>query len=218
MDTPSVSQGPPQGPLSGLARLARLAKPQPPQERCELCGHAIGEQHPHLLESKTRQLICVCEPCGILFSGEQQQRYRRVQPRATLLADLDISEDLWQSLHIPINLAFFYRRADSNKVVAVYPSPGGAIESLLPMDAWDQICAVCADARQISDVEAVIVNRVKDRRDCFLVSIDHCYKLVGLIRSNWRGFSGGDEAWRAIAAFFDDLHRRAIGNNGAANA
>jgi hypothetical protein len=32
--------------------------------------------------------------------------------------------------------------------------------------------------------------------------------LVGLIRSNWRGLSGGTEVWRAIAVFFKELKEK----------
>ena len=44
-------------------------------------------------------------------------------------------------------------------------------------------------------------------REHWLVPIDDCYELVGLIRTRWRGFGGGEEVWDAIARFFDDLPR-----------
>ena len=46
--------------------------------------------------------------------------------------------------------------------------------------------------------------------------IDACYRLVGLVRLHWRGFDGGSEAWRAIDAFFDELHERAVARRKAA--
>jgi hypothetical protein len=205
---------------SPLSRLQRLAQPLPEPERCELCSAIIGEQHSHLLEIKERQLRCACEACAILFSGDEHARFRRVVNRVELLRDLDLRAELWESLPLPINLAFFYRSAQAGKVVAMYPSPGGATESLLPMDAWDELAAQSPTLQRMqSDVEALLVNCVRDRRDCFLVSIDECYKLVGLIRSTWRGFSGGD-ASRAIDGFFDDLRRRAtrINHHSSANA
>jgi len=216
MDTPApISQRRP----AGLARLQRLARPAQPMERCELCGNPIGPRHEHLFEPKNRQLHCACEACAILFSADQSQRYRRVPSHVTALPELEISAQLWQSMHIPINLAFFYRSGESGKVVAVYPSPGGGVESLLPMDSWEEISAKSpAVTKMQSDVEAVVVNHIKGRRDCFLVSIDECYKLVGLIRSNWRGLSGGQEAWQAIGSFFDELARRAPGPGRSANA
>ena len=42
-----------------------------------------------------------------------------------------------------------------------------------------------------------------------LVPIAECYKLVGLIRTRWRGFSGGREVWDDITRFFEELGRRA---------
>jgi uncharacterized protein DUF5947 len=58
-------------------------------------------------------------------------------------------------------------------------------------------------------VEALLVNRARGAHDSFLVPIDECYKLVGVIRTRWRGFSGGREVWDEIARFFEDLGRRA---------
>jgi hypothetical protein len=40
------------------------------------------------------------------------------------------------------------------------------------------------------------------------VPIDECYGLVGLIRTRWRGLSGGKEVWLEIDDFFEDLDRR----------
>ena len=42
-----------------------------------------------------------------------------------------------------------------------------------------------------------------------MLPIDECYKLVGLIRSNWRGLSGGTEVWQQIGGFFEGLKQRA---------
>jgi hypothetical protein len=59
------------------------------------------------------------------------------------------------------------------------------------------------------DVEALLVNRVRETREYYLVPIDACYKLVGLIRAHWRGLSGGAEVWHEIKHFFDELKERA---------
>ena len=44
--------------------------------------------------------------------------------------------------------------------------------------------------------------------ECFLVPIDACYELVGIVRRHWKGFQGGEEAWRAIEGFFAGLRAR----------
>jgi hypothetical protein len=54
------------------------------------------------------------------------------------------------------------------------------------------------------------VNRIGHSRgfskpEYYLVPIDECFKLVGLIRSRWQGLSGGTEVWREIGQFFGDL-------------
>ena len=47
------------------------------------------------------------------------------------------------------------------------------------------------------------------RATTYRVPIDECYKLVGLIRTHWRGLSGGTEVWEEIGRFFDELRERA---------
>ena len=197
---------------SPLARLRKLATPRARQEHCELCHCVIAADHQHLLELESRQLVCACEACAILFSSEHVKRYRRVPRRVRLLADFQLSDETWESLHIPINLAFFYHNSTAGKMIAMYPSPAGATESLLPMDAWTQLAADNPIlARMEGDVEALLLNRIGHRRDALLVPIDACYRLVGEIRSHWRGLSGGKEVWDRIDRFFHELHRKGEG-------
>ena len=93
--------------------------------------------------------------------------------------------------------------------MALYPSPAGATESLLPLEAWQQIVENNPILKQMQpDVEALLVNRTHETRDYYYVSIDECYKLVGLIRSHWRGLSGGTEVWKEIGRFFARLKER----------
>jgi hypothetical protein len=107
-------------------------------------------------------------------------------------------------------------------MIAMYPSPAGATESLLTFDTWDEIAAnnpVLAEME--SDVEALLVNRIGHSRgftepEYYLVPIDECYKLVGLIRSHWSGLAGGTEVWRQIGEFFSGLKARSP--QAAANA
>ena len=49
------------------------------------------------------------------------------------------------------------------------------------------------------------MNRTKGASECWLVPVDRCYALVGLIRMHWRGFGGGEEVWSAVGEFFDGL-------------
>jgi hypothetical protein len=96
------------------------------------------------------------------------------------------------------------------RVVPLYPSPAGATESLLGLEAWHELEEANPVLREMEpDVEALLVNRVGSTRDYYLVPIDRCYELVGLIRSGWRGLSGGTEVWKLVDGFFKDIEARA---------
>ncbi len=64
-------------------------------------------------------------------------------------------------------------------------------------------------------MEAIVVLRRHGTSRCFIVPIDAAYKLVGIIRTTWKGFDGGEEAWSRIDAFFDDVHERSEGREPA---
>lgn len=192
-----------------LAGLRKLAAESSPQERCDLCSAGLREGHRHLIDPGTRQLVCACDPCSILFSGQSDQRFRLVPPEARYLADFSLPDELWESLRIPVNMAFFVRSTAAGRVQAMYPGPAGATESLLELEAWRELEDANPVLREMQpDVEALLVNRV-GRRDHYLAPIDRCYELVGLIRVGWRGLSGGTEVWKAIGAFFEGLRGRA---------
>jgi hypothetical protein len=110
---------------------------------------------------------------------------------------------------LPIQLAFFFKSTPDKKVIALYPSPAGATESLLPLESWDEIVGQNMSLQKMeTDVEALLVNRVGEKREYFIAPIDECYKLVGLIRAKWHGLSGGTETWTAIDDFFASLKER----------
>lgn len=116
----------------------------------------------------------------------------------------------WDSLMIPIGMAFFFHNTPAGKTVTLYPSPAGATESLLDLESWGDIVADNPVLKEMEpDTEALLVNRVKGASEYYIVPIDECYKLVGLIRAYWHGLSGGQEVWEEIKKFFDELNERA---------
>jgi hypothetical protein len=56
------------------------------------------------------------------------------------------------------------------------------------------------------------------RAEYYIAPIDECYKLVGLIRTNWRGLSGGTEVWIEIGRFFAELRSKSELVTGGSNA
>jgi hypothetical protein len=192
-----------------FAALRRFVRERPAGGRCDLCAGELAVDHEHLIEPSSRRLLCSCGACAVLFSGQQSGRFLRVPGRRQFLHDFVMADAQWDELLIPINLAFFFRSSSAGRVVALYPSPAGATESLLALDAWQRLEEDNPVLRELeADVEALLVNRVGQARDHFRVSIDECYKLVGLIRTSWRGLSGGAEVWQGIGRFFDTLKAR----------
>jgi hypothetical protein len=167
-------------------------------------------------ELAQRRIVCSCEACALLFTGRAGAKYRRIPWPARLLANFKMTDAEWDALMIPINLAFFFSNSLENRVSAFYPSPAGATESLLPLSAWNQILDGNPHLNSMEpDVEALLVNRVGQVRadvpaEYYIVPIDACYKLVGLIRLHWKGFSGGTEVWQEIGAFFARLRAQAL--------
>src|SRR5215204_179323 len=181
------------------------------QEHCDLCSEPIPPEHRHLMEVSTREIMCACRPCSILFDSEaaSEGRYRLIPDRYLFLEDFEMSDAQWESLRIPVDMAFFFYSAPADRVVAFYPSPMGPTESLLKLDAWEELETQNPVLEGMErDVEALLVNRVRGARKHFLVPIDECYSLVGLIRMHWRGLSGGRGVWNEIDKFFEDLRRR----------
>jgi len=191
---------------NAFAVLRRFARRRTPAEHCELCSAELQPTHPHLLEVEKRQILCSCEPCAVLFSGQGAAHYRRIPRDTRKLPDFVMSDELWQSLMIPINLAFFYRQSATGKVLAMYPSPAGAIESTLSFDTWSEIESQNPVLRKIEpEVQTLLVNRVGQTREYYLAPIDQCYRLAGIIRLHWKGLSGGNEVWQHIAQFFAEV-------------
>jgi hypothetical protein len=205
--------------VSGLRGLARPSSPGtrqgnggtpaasagvPGVEHCDLCGVTLPEDHRHLLDLAERRLVCSCEACWAMRSGEGD--YRPTGNRTVWLPDLDLPDDLWAGFQIPIGLAFFMQSTVTSCVVAMYPSPAGATESELHFESWSRMCElnpVLADLEP--DIEGLIVNRLSEPPMYVIAPIDRCYGLTGAIKATWDGISGGAGVDRAVTRFFDQL-------------
>jgi hypothetical protein len=143
----------------------------------------------------------------------------RVPRIIQLLGNFHLTDAQWENLHLPINLAFFVHSSTAQRVIAQYPSPAGATESLLTLETWKELVDDNPILGEFApDVEALLVNRLGERREHFRVPIDECYRLVGLIRTQWRGLSGGTQVWGAIDEFLGGLRQRSCPTGAHADA
>jgi hypothetical protein len=200
--------------MTKLMRLARQATEEVEQqlEHCDLCGEAIPPRHRHLLDLSSRELMCACQACRLLFerpaAGAAGAHYRLVPDRRLELEDFVMDDLAWARLRIPVDMAFFFHSSQAGRVQAYYPGPMGATESLLELEAWEDLVRDNPVLETLEpDVEALLVNRARGARMHFVVPIEDCYRLAGLIRTRWRGLSGGEEVWKGIDGFFKEVAR-----------
>jgi hypothetical protein len=150
-----------------------------------------------------------------------------VPRRLEFLRDFRLTDVQWEGLQLPINLAFFVHSTQARRVLALYPSPAGATEALPPPDAWTALVEGNPVLQTLeTDVEALLVNRLGPEAEYYRTGIeaeyyrtgiDECYTLVGLVRTHWRGLSGGTTIWPEIGRFFSLLRQRSCPGETAAH-
>ncbi len=206
---------------SRLERFARKAAAPPPAataaERCGLCAAAVPDDHRHLVELTRRALVCACRACALLFDRREAggARYRLVPDRVRALGGFVLDDVRWASFGVPVGVAFFLRSGPAGGVVAFFPSPLGATEAPLAPDAWAALEADNPVLRGLeTDVEALLVRRIGGAREQWIAPVDDCYRLVGIIRTHWKGLGGGP-VWPHVERFFAELRRRAVPADGA---
>jgi hypothetical protein len=200
--TPPSSARPAEQPAAGR---------EPALERCEMCDTPVEERHGHVVDRESHQLLCTCRACYLLFTGEWTGgRFRAVPERRLTDPRHRLTGADWEQLQVPVGMAFFIRGMADRAVAAFYPSPAGATECLLDLDAWDRLAErnpLLAAAEP--EVEAILIRRTDSGIDCYLVPVDSCYELVGAMRQRWRGFDGGAEAKAYIDGFFTSVAQQA---------
>jgi hypothetical protein len=171
-----------------------------------MCAEAIADEHQHVVNVEGRQLMCVCRGCYLLFTDtEADLRYRAIPDRYLVFPDFGLDKRHWETLQIPVGLAFFFRNSVLDRTVAFYPGPAGATESELDLKAWNEIRTSEPRVDMLADdTEALLVRVPDDERSAlhgYLLPVDACYEFVGRLRLMWHGFDGGHQ----VRAFIDDF-------------
>ncbi|MEU6405113.1 DUF5947 family protein [Streptomyces sp. NPDC046985] len=191
-----------------LARLIRSSSERAAAaatEVCELCAAPVPDEHPHLYDTAEAQVRCVCRPCSVLFPGNRAGggTLRLVPSRRKRLRAVDTA-----ALGVPVGLVFFVPHADGT-VTAQGPSPAGAMRWGVDAAAWRRTTEACPElAAMEPDVEALLVNSARGMDHHWIVPVDDCFRMVAVVRREWRGLSGGGRVWPAVQEFFDGLTER----------
>ena len=196
-----------------MSRLAAIAQREPAAAQaavhaCELCAEPLPGRHGHLLDLDSGELLCGCRGCMILMSrdGAGGGSYRAIGDRRAELHDFAFDDATWAALGVPVDMAFFSHSTRAGRVRVLYPGPMGVTEAHLHDGAWDHLSANNpALATLEPDVEALLVQRAGGAREHWILPLDDCYRLVGIVRLHWRGLTGGSEVWQEIERFFDEL-------------
>jgi hypothetical protein len=203
-----------EAPRNWVATVRRFVATEPATEKCDFCFQAVAPHHRHVIDISTRQFLCACDNCAAALEGNG--RFRGLSPKTERLTHFRISDYEWEAMQLPIDIVFFFLSGEDLRPTAIYPSPAGGLESALSKEAWSTLIAANPSLADIEPyVEALLVNRIKSARDYYRVSIDRCYALVGVIRTRWRGLSGGADVWDDVRDFFDALNQSAQNDDGA---
>ena len=199
------------------SRSAARARPSARRARGALRAVRRADRRPSTgtcSTSSSRELLCACRACSILFDRRGRERGplpARRRPPAAPRRLRARRRRRGRSCGCRSRSRSSSTAAPTGACRRFYPSPMGPTESLLgargvggssrpPTRCWRRWRPT--SRRCWSTARAA-------RARHWLVPIDECYALVGLIRTRWRGLTGGAEVWEEIGAFFDELDRRA---------
>lgn len=194
--------------MTGDGALARLIRSSAgrasaaPGEVCDLCAAPVPEDHRHLYDTAEAEVRCACGPCSVLFAedGAGGGHYRLVPQRRVRLLRVDTA-----ALGVPVGLVFFVPRADGT-VTAEGPSPAGAMRWEVDAAVWRQLTTRLPELASMEpDVEALLVNTVQGLDHHWIVPVDDCFRMLAVVRREWRGLSGGGRVWPAVEEFFAEL-------------
>jgi hypothetical protein len=197
--------------MASTLRLLAHRQPQPRAgsvQHCDLCSDELAERHQHILNTATGTLSCACPACGVLFDHQAAGggHYRLIRSRPRQLGEFVLDEALWAQFGIPVGLAFFVHSAENDRVTAFYPNPVGTMRATIEDDSWRSLTGANPRLSAMdSDVEALLIDRLHATTAAWLLPVDECYRLAGLLRTHWRGFNGGSEVWRQVERFLADL-------------
>jgi hypothetical protein len=168
--------------------LARL-RPSTAHERCTLCSAPIGAKHDHLDSPERREIACACDGCALIIPSSEYARYRRVPRGVQRVGVVDVAGWL-DRLNVPVGIVAIVRD-DRDGARLAYPGPAGLVEATVDPAVWSALCSdVPAVAGLVPETEALVWSALT--QEVLRTGIDVVFRLVGELRTHWRGIHGGE--------------------------
>jgi hypothetical protein len=168
--------------------LGRL-RPSQAHSKCSLCARPIEEKHDHLYSPAKREIACACFECALIVPSSDHAAFRKVPTGVQRIAVRDVAGWL-DRLNVPVGVAALIP-SDGGGARLAYPGPAGLVESTVDPALWRALCDDVPVAGQLApEVEALVWSGLT--HDVLRTGIDVVFRLVGELRTHWRGITGGD--------------------------
>jgi Family of unknown function (DUF5947) len=175
--------------INRLRAFARSANESDGAARCDVCRAVLADEHPHLVAPGALALSCACLACVA-----SPPPGRLAVPRRADRLDAERAGAAWDRLGLPVNLGFVLATgAPEPRWIARLPGAAGATLAELGDHAGTIVREAVGDGLA-PEVEALLFDR--SRRVAYLVSIDRCFELTGILRAG----GDADAFFAALAA------------------
>ena len=178
-------------------------------QQCEMCAAPLAGVQRHLLDLAHHTFLSICTACAQAFGprGVNAGLYRLIPTRHLALLDFQATDDLWTG---PVKGICLLRNSETGSVLAVYLDSPGVRESVFDRDRWQTLRTANPLLESLEpDVETLLLQRIGPAPSAYIVPIDTCVRLIGLLEDHRRKQVGKQEIWRAVGAFFVDLQASA---------
>jgi hypothetical protein len=185
---------------------------------CGFCSSHLQPDHGHLLDMAGHRIVCVCKRCtrrGAEPKGGSVSppQFKRIRSTCLYVADFRIPDGA--TISSPAGIFFLFFSSSWNRVRAFYPGPAGALESKLGLVTFNKLKSSNPILAELllepnTDVLALVVNRSRRPYEHYLVPIDECYRLVGLMRREWGAATDGRLLHESTNEFFRQLRAKSI--------
>jgi len=149
------------------------------QHSCRFCSAQLDSFANPVFEVATQRIIPACDKCASRFVRNSGGPFKLVPRETRALENFQMPDVPWQAFNLPDGVTFvFYSSADV-RLLAVYKSASGTIESTVPREVWKAIVEANPALEEMRpDVEGFLIFNALGFREYYIAPIDVCYNLI----------------------------------------